>query len=578
MSLQLETPTSTIDMTVTKLSEHKDSWAKLPITRKLGYLIDIRYQTGQIAAEWVAAATKAKGIDPESPTAGEEWTSGPWALLYGLNRLIETLQQIDRNGSPTVKPKAIRSRPDGQLVVEVFPGSLYDRLLISGVHAEVWMQPGVTRENLASTMGVFYKQANPTGRVALVLGAGNIASIAPLDVLYKLIAEGEVCLLKMNPINEYLGPFMEKVFASLIRDGFVGTAYGAAEIGAYLCNHPDIDTIHITGSNKTHDAIVFGTGSDGEERRRQNQPRLTKPITSELGNVSPTIVVPGPWTQADLDFQAEHLVTQKMHNGGFNCIASQVMLLPEDWDQTENLLEAVRQVFRKLAPRHQYYTGAGQRQQMFAQAHPEAETFEAGQEGVVPRTLIADVDSTKLDDICFTTEAFTNVFAATRLPGKTAREFLENAVNFANDTLWGTLGANLLIHPATIKELGSEFEEFIARLRYGCVAVNSWTGVGFLLSQTSWGAFPGHTADNIQSGRGIVHNSLLFDRPQKSVIYQPFYPFPRNLQHGEIHSLPKPPWFVTNQKAHKIGPRLVAFEADPGPKHLPGIFVDALRG
>ena len=126
---------------------------------------------------------------------------------------------------------------------------------------------------------------------------------------------------------------------------------------------------------------------------------------------------------------------------------------------------------------------------MFAEAHPQAETFEPGSDNI-PRTLIADVDGTKLDDLCFTTEAFTDVLAATRLPGATAREFLRNAIAFANDTLWGTLGANILIHPATIKELGSEFEDLIAELRYGCVAINSWTGVGFLLAQSGWGAFP----------------------------------------------------------------------------------------
>ena len=577
MTLELESSTTTIDTAIGVLQANKDRWSILPIARKIEYLIEVRHQTASVAAEWVAAALEAKGITPTSPVAGEEWTSGPWALLYGLNRLIETLQQIEKFGTPRLKSGTIRTRPDEQVIVRVFPGNLYDRLLISGVTAEVWMQPGVTTQNLADTMAVFYKQPALTGQVALVLGAGNIASIAPLDVLYKLTAEGQVCLLKMNPINEYLGKFMERVFAGLIRDGFVQTAYGAASVGAYLCQHPGIDTIHITGSNRTHDAIVWGTGEEGEERRRQRTPLLNKPISSELGNVSPTIVVPGPWTQADLDYQAEHLATQKMHNAGFNCIAAQVMLLPQEWSQTEALLDALRRVFRQTAPRQEYYNGAGQRQRMFAEAHPQAETFEPGSDNI-PRTLIADVDSTKLDDVCFTTEAFTDVLAATRLPGATAREFLHNAVAFANDTLWGTLGANILIHPATIKELGSEFEDIIAELRYGCVAINSWTGVGFLLAQSSWGAFPGHTLEDIGSGRGIVHNSLLFDQPQKSVIRQPFYPFPRNLRHGEIHSLPKPPWFITNRTAHKVAPRLVAFEAQPGLQHLAGIFWEALRG
>ena len=28
-------------------------------------------------------------------------------------------------------------------------------------------------------------------------------------------------MLKMNPVNEYLGPFVEEAFARLIQDGFV---------------------------------------------------------------------------------------------------------------------------------------------------------------------------------------------------------------------------------------------------------------------------------------------------------------------------------------------------------------------
>ncbi len=42
------------------------------------------------------------------------------------------------------------------------------------------------------------------GKLALVLGAGNVASIAPLDVLHKLFIENQVCLLKLNPVNDYL--------------------------------------------------------------------------------------------------------------------------------------------------------------------------------------------------------------------------------------------------------------------------------------------------------------------------------------------------------------------------------------
>jgi aldehyde dehydrogenase (NAD(P)+) len=93
-----------------------------------------------------------------------------------------------------------------------------------------------------------------------------------------------------------------------------------------------------------------------------------------------------------------------------------------------------------------------------------------------------------------------------------------------------------------------------------------------------WGAYPGHPLNDIQSGIGVVHNTLLLSQTQKSVIYQPFYPFPRAWKHGEFHLSPKPAWFVTNRQARSLGHRLAAYEANPGIGHFPGIVALALRG
>ncbi len=567
-----------LDVAIAALQEHKDYWARLPAAKKIPYLIRMRRATGAVAARWVRAAAAAKGIPADSPLVGEEWMSGPWALVVALNRLIETMRAIARDGTPALDPKAVRTRAGGQVVVDVFPLNLYDKLLVNGVTAEVWMRPEVTPETLADTMAVFYKQREPRGKVALVLGAGNIASIPPLDALYKLYAEGHVCLLKVNPVNSYLGPFFAEIFAPLIHDGYLRLADGGADAGAYLCAHPGVDEIHMTGSDKTHDAIVFGTGEEGAARKRTDHPVNDKPISSELGNVSPTIVVPGPWSEADYRFQAAHIATQKMHNGGFNCIAAQVLVLPEGWEGTPRLLEQVRETLRGLAPRDAYYPGADQRQRAFVEHHPDAELLDPEGEDSVPRTLITGIDARDRDDICFRAEAFAGMLAVTTLPGADAAEFLRNAVAFCNDALWGTLGANILIHPKTANELGPAFEQAIADLRYGCVAVNAWTGVGFLLAPASWGAYPGHTRNDIQSGTGVVHNTFLFDKPQKSVVRAPFAPFPRSLATGEFTILPTPPWFVTNKQAHNVGRRLVRFEVNPGIRHVPGIFADALRG
>ena len=182
----------------------------------------------------------------------------------------------------------------------------------------------------------------------------------------------------------------------------------------------------------------------------------------------------------------------------------------------------------------------------------------------------------------FETEVFGPALAVTSLPGGSATddpdEWLRRAVAWCNETLAGTLGATILIHPRTLRQLGDRFEDIIADLRYGTVGVNIWSGAGFLVAQAAWGAYPGHERSDIQSGTGVVHNSYLFDKPQKTVAYGPFAPFPRSLLLGETHLSPKPLWFVTNDTADLTAQRVTQFAADPSPLKLPAIFASALRG
>jgi aldehyde dehydrogenase (NAD(P)+) len=546
-SLAAPTPATPaeIEQDLIELREGAKRWVALRTSAKAELLAQVRDATYAQASRWAQAGAQAKGV-AGTPLAGEEWISGPWALLYALNRYIRTLNDIARNGTPNVPPSRVHERADGQLTVDVFPNAFYDRLLLSGVRAEVWMQPGVTRENLTSTMAVWYKQPSPQPRVALVLGAGNIAAIAPLDVLYKLIADGAVCILKMNPVNQYLGPILEDALKPLVDGGFLRFAYGGADVGKLLTTHPLVDEIHITGSDRTFNAIV----ADG----------VNKPITAELGNVSPTIVVPGPWTDADFRFQAEQIVTQKLHNDGFNCVASQVVVLPQDWDGTPKLIAQIEAVMREAPARPAYYPGVDERMQRL---------------GGGDRSILR-LDS-KTEAIAFHEEAFAPLIAIATLTGDT-RAYLRDAVAFANDHLWGTLGANVVVHPATMRAFPDDVDAAIATLRYGCVAVNAWTGVGFLLTETTWGAYPGNTVENVGSGIGVVHNSYLFDRAQKSVVYAPFAPFPRSISGYGATLLPKPPWFVTNHLADKIGEALIDFEVKQTPLAAMNVAMLAMRG
>jgi aldehyde dehydrogenase (NAD(P)+) len=569
------TPNVEIDGQLRELRNGAAAWAALPIAAKIEIFEACRAGVARQARRWTQAAAQAKGI-AGTPLAGEEAISGPWAVLVALNRYIDTLSEIEHSGAPHLDPRRVRTRPGGQVVVDVFPVDFYDRILLNGVRAEVWMQPGVTPANLTAGMGLWYREGSHEPRVALVLGAGNIASIAPLDVLYKLIAEGTVCVLKMNPVNAYLGPILEDALAPLVSGGYLRFAYGGATEGKYLCEHPLVDEIHITGSDRTHDAIVFGTGPDAAARKAENRPLLTKPISSELGNVSPTIVVPGPWSAADFAFQAEHIVTQKLHNDGFNCIASQVVILPGDWDGTPKLIAAIERVMESVLDRPAYYPGAAQRCDGLAAGHTDIKRSGPAGPGFVPRTVVR-VDAADAGETSFTIEAFSSFLAIVTLPGDTDG-YLRDAVGFANDRLWGTLGGNLIAHPATMRDHAAAFDRAIADMRYGCVGVNAWTGVGFLRCELPWGAYPGHTIDNVVSGIGVVHNTHLFSNTQKSVVYAPFAPYPRSFFGYGATLLPKPPWFVTNRNAAKIGEALCEFEVDKTPLRLAKIVGLAMTG
>jgi acyl-CoA reductase-like NAD-dependent aldehyde dehydrogenase len=564
-----------LDRDVEVLRAHADTWARLGIAGKIRHLRAMRTHTIEIAQRWVDLGAKAKGI-AGTQLVGEEWLSGPYPLLNAIDRLTATLGGIARNGTPPIPERAIRTRPDGQVIVDVFPSDNADRILLNGLHAEIWMEPEVTRATLRDHTASFYARVNPDGFVTLVLGAGNIASIAPLDVLTALYAHGSVALLKLNPVNAYLAPIFEHVFASLVDEGFVRVTEGGADVGAYLCAHPGIDAIHLTGGERTHDAIVFGAGDEGAARKRAGQPVVTKPVTSELGNVTPVIVVPGPWDEADLDFQAAHVATQKLHNAGANCIAAQVVVMPASWDLAPRFLAKLREALGGAPPRPSYYPGSRERVRAVETEHPDAESTGVPIDGI-RRTFVGALDAANANEPLFQTEAFGPVLAQTSLPGVDAAEFLRNAVAFANDKLHGTLGAAILIHPRTIRELGSAFEDAIAALRYGSVTVNTWPGVGFSLATASWGAFPGNTVADVGSGIGMVHNAYLFDKPQKTVVRAPFAPFPRSFLTGERTMLPVPPWFVTHRRAAAVGRKLFGYTAKPGALRMAATVMAAMR-
>jgi len=561
-----------LDQALATLAEHKTVWARLPIKDKIQYLIEVRQATLGNAQRWADAETKAKQLHVGSPLVGAEaWLAGPYGLVAWLSASIKTLTALN-TGADLLDHVKLHRGVDGKLVARVLPFDMYEELLFHGITADVWMQEGVTEQNLRENMASFYRREDPDGELALVLGAGNVSAIVPLDILDRMINCGEVVICKMNPVNEYLGPIFENIFAQLVRDGYLAFVYGAGDVGAYLTRHDAVQAIHITGSAHTHDLIVYGPGEEGQRRKAADDRVVDKPINSELGGVGATIVLPGPWTEADFGFQAEHVVTQKLHNAGHNCVASQVLVLPADWDGSSRMVDEVRRRLEASEPRVAYYPGTEERLSALQQAEPA--TQELG--GNAKRLFAADVDAA-VDHYGFRTEFFAPAMVTTSLPGD-AGEFLQRAVDFCNDRLYGTLSVNLIVHPKTRRRLGADFDRAIAALRYGGIGINVWVGAAFLLPRAAWGAYPGHSYTDVQSGIGVVHNALMFDKPLKTVVSAPFHPFPRSLPSGENTLFPKPPWFLTNKTSESTARKLTEFAAAPSAVKLPALFTSALRG
>ncbi|MEV6194959.1 aldehyde dehydrogenase family protein [Streptomyces sp. NPDC051920] len=562
--------THSLDRALADLRANAGVWTATPLTERIGLLERMLPRIDAAAPAMVADAARAKGYDATAGWASEDWVTAPWALAQTVGAYLHVLRRIAAGKEP-LPARAVRDR-DGRTVVDVFPATATDRLLLNGFSAQVWIRPGTTPEQVRDRAAGPYRGVASRPSVGLVLGAGNVPAITPLDVLHKLYAEGQVVLAKMNPVNAYLRPHFEDVFEEFVDRGCVRFADGGAEAGAYLTAHDHVDSIHVTGSERTHDAIVWGTDERADERRRENAPRIGKPLTSELGGVSPCIVTPGPWSAADFRYQAEHIVTSKMNNSGHNCVATQILLVPRDWDGTERLLAEIRRLLRDLPPRRDYYPGAADRLDAVTRAHREAEALGDG----ACRLLVPDI--TDPDDPMLTDEVFASALGVVRLPGEDAPRFLRAAAEFADTRLPGTLGATLLVHPRTERAHPAAVNEAVSALRYGTLGVNCWSAFGFLLGYTPWGAYPGHTRQDIGSGTGFVHNAFMLEDVEKTVLRAPFAPAPRGLLTGSPSLSPRPPYFVTNRTGRTTMRRLTVYTARRGVSGLPGIFLSALRG
>ena len=272
MSMSTAT-TAQFDQMIAELHDGERGWARESLASRRDLLLQMHANVAAHAEQWVRVAGEIKQLPAGSPLLGEEWTSGPWAVLGYAEALAETLARLAQ-GRDLLAGYPVGTAPGGRVAVDVLPHNVFDRLLLSGFRAQVWMEPGVTEQETREQAGLGLRTPEQTAGVAVVMGAGNIFSIAPLDVLYQLYAHNRVVLLKLNPVTDALLPVFEAVFAPFIDRGYLRIVTGDASVGDHLVTHTGVDAVHITGSEATHDAIVWGTGAAGAAAKAAGTPRL----------------------------------------------------------------------------------------------------------------------------------------------------------------------------------------------------------------------------------------------------------------------------------------------------------------
>ncbi len=499
----------TLLQTLEYLSSNKGRWAAMDPAGRLARLQQILARIEKLDHDaWGEAASRAYGYNPEQPEgdrqAALESMINASICMGTVRHLIRTVTSQVKNNCP---PKLKRENRGGREVVQVFPVDFADKFSPEGMvgcTGEVWRDPKTSTPE---------ETGQPDGNVCLVLGAGNQSFLSFGDVMYQMFVEGSVCLMKHHPLRSFCGPFFDEAFADLIDEGFFFACDADLNESQLLVHHQIVDRVHMTGGVATHDAIVWGaTEHERKENKAQNTPVLSKPMSSELGCVTPWIVTPGTeWSSADIHHMAGHLVAAFVAQNSCNCLSPKLLVLDADWPQCQEFVDAVRMLLGKTPHPPIHYPNTTERYEGFVSAYTESdmERIEGPQhsglaehaaENTLPWLLI------RLDEsrpkYALENEAFAPVLAIYTLSASNDTEaFLEAAVPFVNESVWGSLSCTLIVHPDIDSGPSSPVEQAITELRFGSVGVNVWTASVYGMSGMTWGAYPGEALSNVASGR-----------------------------------------------------------------------------
>lgn len=456
------------------------------------------------ADAWVEAAVAIKRATGATAgaVAAEETATGPLATLRLLLVTARSLREIAATGlpRPAAPPRVLhRGGGDASFIgVEVLPERwIADRAMFGGHSGTVrCANPG----DLASFERSWRQECRERprqGGVAAVLGAGNVTGLAVADVVSQVFEHGRAAFVKLHPVHEPLLPVFRAALAPLVDAGLVAVVAGGADVARAAIASPAVTHVHLTGGQAAFDAIAA---------------TLTKPITCELGGVTPWIVVPGRYTPAQLAGQADVVAGSILNNTSFNCIATKCVVTCRGWEQRAAFLELVSRRLAAMPPRPAWYPGAAAAWETVTESRLPAD-------GTLPWVFRQGVDPDR-EPRWLEREWFVPVAAEVPLDAADIEGFCTRATALCR-RLPGSLAASVTVPESLPKADAQRVERLVEHLEYGTVAVNTWSALGYAFASLPWGGFPGGTISAPWSGIGFVHDPLLLPLVHNSILRAP---------------------------------------------------------
>lgn len=509
------------------------------------------------APNWMNAALQmkqAKGASHEDVAAAEELATGPLTTLRLLLLSACSLNDISKHGVPQVREGVkIAHQNSGNdatslVEIDVVPArGLFDRMVLHGHRATVrCTNPG----GQTAFMENWRRECTTrpqTGGVALVLGAGNVTGLAVADAICQVFEHGRSALVKLHPIHESLVEVLQQAVAPLVDAGLISFVVGENDVVEQLLRADDITHVHLTGGHRAFESVTEKT---------------TKPITCELGNVTPWFVLPGRYTAKQLNFQADLVAASIINNTSFNCIATKLVVTCRQWEQRNAFLDRISYRLQNLPRRPAWFPGSAETwEQASGQMLPqdgllpfvfrtglplETDPSWKAHEWFVPVVDEMTLDAKDIEEFCLKSTAL-----ARRLPGSlaasvTVPQFLSS---------WDTVRANLLLE----------------HLPFGVVAQNCWSAIAYSMGAVPWGGHPGGTRSDPKSGIGFVHDPFMFPLIHNSII------------RGPLVSQIRPPWFPWHTRSKIVFQHMIELYASlardrSGLMHLLRMMPSVLRG